>query len=190
MTIVQITYDIESKLKNSNFSSSFIKNCLNSRFLAIKIIDSEIAGASFVGGIMNVNGIETIEKFRGQGIAKQLLSEIINESKKRNISFLLGAFKPSNIISIKMHTEIGYTPIFSFYYNKNEGREIVVILPFNKKGKLILKLLKFFNTRIGNSIFAIILMTSRPFLKHIITFDQTIMPQIDFIKSISNFEKI
>ena len=66
-------------------------------------MNSEIAGVNFVGGLLNVTRIEVNDKFRGKGLSKKLLDETLEECKKREISFLSGAVKPSNIISIKIH---------------------------------------------------------------------------------------
>jgi len=98
MTILEVTEDIKRNLKKTNFSSSFIDNCFNSKFLAIVQHDSEIVGANFVGGLLNVTGIEVDEKFRGKGLSTKLLNDTLEECKKRKISFLSGAFKPSNSI--------------------------------------------------------------------------------------------
>lgn len=190
MTIVKVTKDIKELLKKSSFTPLFLDNCLNSKFLAIEKDQDKIMGVCFVGGILNSNGIEIKEEFRGEGIGKKLLSEIITECKKRDMSFMTGVFKPTNIVSIKTHMKIGYLPLFTFHYNKEEGKEIVVILPFNKKGHTLMNLLKIFNTRIGNTIFAITLILLRPVLKNLIAFSNDKMPKIDFLYSIRNFEKV
>ena len=139
---------------------------------------------------MNVNGIEILKEFRGKGIGKKLLSEILAECKKENISFLSGVFKPSNITSIKAHTKIGYKPVFTCHYNKEEGKEIVVILPFNKKGLFMKNFMRIFNTRIGNATFALLLYLMNPFLKYLIAFSSDTMPKIDLSYSLRNFEKV
>jgi len=189
MTIVEISEDIKRKLKKTSFSSSFIANCFISKFLAIAQHDSEIIGANFVGGLLNATGIEVDEKFRGKGISTKLLDETLEECKKRKISFLSGAFKPTNSISIKIHTKIGYVPVFTSNYNKIEGKEIVVVLPFNKKGKFVVNLMKIFNTRFGNAIFGLSLVLFRGLLKHLIAFSGNEMSKIDLSYSIRHFEK-
>jgi len=191
MTIVNVDQKIKVQLKNNpEFSSIFLDNCLNSKFLAIEEDGDKIVGACFVGGILNSNGIEINEKFRGRGVGKKLLNEILNESHRRNLSFLTGVFKPTNKVSIKTHTKIGFRPIFTFYYNNIEGKEIVVILPFTMKGTFMFKIMKFFDTRIGNIIFGILLTGLRPFLKNLIAFSNDKMPKIDLIESIKKFEKV
>jgi len=190
MTIVDVTEDIKKKLRNSNFAPDFIENCVNSKFLAIEQENSEIVGINFVGGLLNVTGIEVNEKFRGKGLSKKLLDETLEECKKRKISFLSGVVKPSNVISIKLHFRIGYAPIFTSYYNKTEGKEIVVILPLNKNGHRMVKLMRIFNTRIGNAAFSLLLVIFRGLLKNLITFSGSKMSKIDLSYSIRNFEKV
>ena len=99
-------------------------------------------------------------------------------------------FKPTNIISIKTHIKIGYKPVFTIFYNKDEGREIVVINPLNSKGKLFFNLVKVFDTKIGNGIFSFLWIIMRPFLKNLIAFPGEKIPKIDFYNSIKKFEKV
>jgi len=179
-----------SLIQNSKFSELFLHNCFNSKFLAIEKINSEIVGACFVGGMLNSNGIEINEKYRGQGLGKKLVNEILNECKSRKISFLTGVFKPTNVISIKTHIKIGYKPVFTFFYNQDEGREIIVINPLTSKGKIFFNLIKIFNTRIGNAIFSLLWILMSPFLKNLIAFPGNKIPKIDFQNSIKKFEKV
>jgi|SaaInlStandDraft_7_1057024.scaffolds.fasta_scaffold109378_2 GNAT superfamily N-acetyltransferase len=189
--IVKIDNTIKNLImNNSEFSKLFIDNCFNSKFLAIEKDNSKIIGICFVGGLLNSNGIEINEKFRGKGIAKKLLDEVLNECNKQKISFLTGVFKPTNIISIKTHLKIGYKPVFTIFYNIDEGQEIVVINPFNKKGHLFFNLMRFLNTRIGNTIFSLLWILLNPLLKNIIAFSGNKIPKIDFFNSIKKFEKV
>jgi GNAT superfamily N-acetyltransferase len=189
--IVYVDNEIKASLKkNSEFSELFINNCINSKFLAIEKISSEIVGVCFIGGLLNSNGIEINNKYRGMGIGKKLLNEILQECKKQKISFLTGVFKPTNTISIKTHLKIGYKPVFTIFYNQNEGQEIIVINSFNKKGQIFFNIMKFFNTKFGNAIFTILWILLKPFLKNLIAFPGNKMSQIDFINSIKNFEKV
>jgi GNAT superfamily N-acetyltransferase len=190
MVIVNVDKKIKSELKSSTFSSLFLNNCLNSKFLAIEKHEQKIIGACFVGGLLNSNGIEILDEFQGKGLGKTLLKEIIIECNKRNISFLTGVFKPTNLISIKTHLKIGYVPVFTFFYNKFEGKEIVVILPFTKKGTALAKFLKIFNTKIGNFFFALFINLSKPLLKSMIAFSDDEMPKMDLKYSIKSFEKV
>ena len=189
--IVNVDNDIKNLLmKNSEFSELFINNCINSKFLAIEKIHSKIIAVCFVGGILNSNGIEINEKFRGKGLGKKLVNEVMTECKNRKISMLTGVFKPTNMISIKTHIKIGYKPVFTIFYNQDEGREIIVINPLNSKGKFFFNLVRIFNTRIGNIIFSLLWISMRPILKNLIAFSGDKIPKIDFMNSIKKFEKV
>ncbi len=190
MVIVNVTDELKKELKSSNFSSLFLENCLNSKFLSIEKNDTEIIAACFVGGVFNSNGIEIVKEYQGKGIGKKLLNEIISECKQRKIAFLMGVFKPTNTISIKTHIKIGYIPLFTIFYNHEEGKEVVVILPFNSKGEILTKFLKIFDTRVGNLLFTFLFNLSQPFTKKLIAFDSTNMPKLDFRFAIKNFEKV
>lgn len=189
--IVDVDDSVKNLLtQNSEFSELFINNCINSKFLSVEKFNSEIIAACFVGGILNSNGIEINEKFRGKGLGKKLVNEIMNECKNRKISMLTGVFKPTNVISIKTHMKIGYKPVFTIFYNENEGREIIVINPLNSKGKLFFNLAKIFNTRVGNAGFLLLWILINPFLKNLIAFSGNKIPKIDLVKSLKNFQKI
>jgi len=189
--IVSINDEIKKLLsKNSEFSELFLDNCINSKFLAVEKSNSEIIAACFVGGILNSNGIEINEEFRGKGLGKKLVNEIMNECESRKISMLTGVFKPTNLISIKTHIKVGYRPVFTIFYNHDEGREIIVINPLNSKGKLFFNLVKLFDTQIGNAIFSLLWVLMRPFLKNLIAFSGNKIPKIDFLNSLRNFEKV
>jgi len=188
--IMNVNDDIKRMLRNSDFSPNFLDNLLNAKFLAVQQVDSKIVGAAFVGGVMNTYGIEISENFQGRGLWKKLYDEILRECKNRKISFLMGTFKPDNLISIKIHMKLGFIPVFTFHYNKTEGREIVIILPIGRKGRLLKNFLRIFDTRTGNCILVILLLIMRPFLRHIIAYSNDVMPSVDFWYSVCNFEKI
>ena len=190
MVIVSINQKLKQKLQADDFSSLFLDNCYNSKFMSIHEVNSHIVGAAFVGGMMNHYGIELKNDYYGRGLWKKLFDEIIQESKNRNLSFLTGVYKTSNLISIKIQTKLGFKPIFSLYYNKDEGREIVIILPFNRKGNIAKNLMKIFNTKIGSVFFSLFFVLCRPFLKNIVAFSGNTMPKIDLKYSLYNFEKV
>ena len=144
MVIVTINEEIKQKLKQNNFSTLFLNNCHNSKFLSIHEINSKIVGVGCVGGLMNHYAIELKDEYYGRGLWRNIFNEIHTESQNRNMSFLTGVYKTTNLISIKIQTSLGFTPIFSIDYNKVEGREVVIILPFNSKGKLIKKIMKIY----------------------------------------------
>lgn len=190
MVIVTINEEIKQKLKQNNFSTLFLNNCHNSKFLSIHEINSKIVGVGCVGGLMNHYAIELKDEYYGRGLWRNIFNEIHTESQNRNMSFLTGVYKTTNLISIKIQTSLGFTPIFSIDYNKVEGREVVIILPFNSKGKLIKKIMKIFDTKIGNMLFSLFFILSKPILKNIIGLSSKTMSKIDLKYSLYNFEKV
>ena len=190
MVIIHINTKIKQKLKQNNFSTLFLNNCHNSKFLSIHEINSKIVGVGCVGGLMNHYAIELKDEYYGRGLWRNIFNEIHTESQNRNMSFLTGVYKTTNLISIKIQTSLGFTPIFSIDYNKVEGREVVIILPFNSKGKLIKKIMKIFDTKIGNMLFSLFFILSKPILKNIIGLSSKTMSKIDLKYSLYNFEKV
>ena len=190
MVIIHINTKIKQKLKENNFSTLFLNNCYNSKFLSIHEINSKIVGVGCVGGLMNHYAIELKDEYYGRGLWRNIFNEIHTESQNRNMSFLTGVYKTTNLISIKIQTSLGFTPIFSIDYNKVEGREVVIILPFNSKGKLIKKIMKIFDTKIGNMLFSLFFILSKPILKNIIGLSSKTMSKIDLKYSLYNFEKV
>ena len=95
---------------------------------------------------------------------------ICDECKKRNFSIIVGVWKQTNLAPIKMHMRIGFLPVFNLYYNEKEGREIIVVMPLNKKGRLFVKLCKIFDSKLGNLFFASFFKLLTPFLKSLIAF--------------------
>jgi L-amino acid N-acyltransferase len=49
-------------------------------------------------------------RFRGQGIGKRLLQEIINAAQRQDFHVMVGAIDASNTVSIRLHESLGFTP--------------------------------------------------------------------------------
>lgn len=190
MVILTINENLMSKLKQDNYSLLFLNNCVNAKFLSVHEINSQIVGVGCVGGLMNHYAIEIKNEFFGRGLWRNISNEIIRETKNRKLSFLTGVYKTNNLISIKIQNSLGFIPVFSINYSESEGREVVIILPINKKGKIIFNFMKIFNTKIGNMLFSISFFLSKPLLKKIIGLSGNTMPPINLKFSISNFQKV
>jgi len=48
-------------------------------------------------------------RFRGQGIGKRLLQEIIAAAKRQNYHLLIGGIDATNSVSIRLHEKLGFT---------------------------------------------------------------------------------
>lgn len=187
MTIISVTEEVKVLIKKTEFSPDFIDNYLNSNFLAVEKENDSIIGAGFIGGLLHSYGLEILEEYRGKGIGKKILNEVIEECKKRNFSMISGVWKQTNLTPMKMHMRIGFIPIFNIYYNEKEGREIVVVLPLNKKGRLFVKLCRIFDSRLGNLLFAIFFKVLTPFLKNLIAFSGDKISAISISSCFKNY---
>jgi len=49
-------------------------------------------------------------RFRGHGVGKRLLQEIITTAQRQDYHVLVGAIDASNAVSIRLHESLGFTP--------------------------------------------------------------------------------
>ena len=49
-------------------------------------------------------------RFRGQGVGKRLLQEIITAAQRQDYHVLVGAIDASNAVSMQLHEALGFTP--------------------------------------------------------------------------------
>ena len=190
MPIVTVDELVRQQLIAANISPGIMDNCFNSKFLSVAYDGDRIMGVCFVTGILNNAGTEVSDEYRGRGISHALLAELVSECKKRNMHFLTGAFKPSNIASIRVHTRAGYVPVFTVHYNHDEGKEMATILPITGGGRLVRSALRLFDTRSGNALFAVLLWCSRPLMKALLGFSRDSAPIMNLSYGVKNFEKV
>ena len=107
-----------------------------------------IVGAAGMGGIFHTSSINIHEKFRGKGYGKKIQKGLVNEARKRNYSFVTVFVDPRNDSSIKMHDGLDYETIFRIHYSKDVIQDIKIII-FKKRGFIVKKFLRCFNTKIG-----------------------------------------
>lgn len=190
MAAVRVDGALVKELERAGISDRILDNCRNAKFLIVRHDGEDIEGVCFVSGFLNIIGTEVAARYRGRGISRVLLEELLDESKRKKMPFLMGAFKPANVPSIRAHTGIGCAPVFTFHYSRAEGKEIVVFLPLNGRGALVGRLLRAFDTRVGNAAFALIIKGSRPLLKLLLGFSADATPPVDLAYSLRNFEKV
>ena len=136
MAVVRADGALIKELERAGISERILDNCRNAKFLTVLHDGGDVEGVCFVSGFLNTIGTEVAAKYRGRGISRALLEEMLDESKRRKMPFLTGAFKPANVPSIRAHTGIGCAPVFTFHYSRAEGKEIVVLLPLGRRGAL------------------------------------------------------
>ena len=188
MNIANTTRDIINQLRKFDISTE-MKSLESSDWIVYETINSEIVGAAGIGGIFHTSSINVHEKFRGKGYGKKIQKELVNEARKRNYSFVTVFVDPRNDSSIKMHDELGYKTMFRIHYSKDIIQDIKIII-FKKRGFIVKKFLRCFNTKIGVFLLACILKISRSLFKKIIAYDEKVVPIPDIKQIINNFEKI
>ena len=190
MTIITISESVRHQLEVAEISPSIFDNCLNSKFMIVRYDEDKIAGVCFVMGALNTMGTEVSKKYRGRGLSHELLADLVSECKKRGMHFLTSAFKPSNTASVKAHTRAGFVPVFTVNYNRKEGKEMAIMLPISRLGRITRQLVGIFDTRLGNALFALLLWCSGPILRPLFGFSGDVVPKIDLMYSVKNFEKV
>ena len=188
MNIANTTRDIINQLQKFDISTE-MKSLESSDWVVYETIDNQILGAAGIGGIFHTSSINIHEKFRGKGYGKKIQKELVNEARKRNYSFVTVFVDPRNDSSIKMHDELGYKTMFRIHYSKDIIQDIKIII-FKKRGFIVKKFLRCFNTKIGVFLLACILKISRSLFKKIIAYDEKVVPIPDIKQIINNFEKI
>ena len=188
MNTANTTQDIINQLRKFNISTE-MKSLESSDWIVYETIDNQILGASGIGGIFHTSSINIHEKFRGKGYGKKIQKELVNEARKRNYSFVTVFVDPRNDSSIKMHDELGYKTMFRIHYSKDIIQDIKIII-FKKRGFIVKKFLRCFNTKIGVFLLACILKISRSLFKKMIAYDEKVVPIPDIKQIINNFEKI
>lgn len=190
MATITINESVRRQLAAAKISPGIMNDCLNSKFMVARYDGDKIAGVCFLMGALNTIGTEVSREYRGRGLSHELLADLVSECKKRDMHFLTSAFKPSNTASVKAHTRAGFVPAFTVNYSRKEGKEIAIILPISRLGRIAGRLVGLFDTRLGNAIFALALWCSGPFMRVMLGFDKDAMPKIDLAYSVKNFEKV
>ena len=188
MKIENINKNIIEKLRKSDISTK-MKSLESCDWVVVEEENDIIKGAAGMGGMFHVSGIQIHERFRGQGIGKIIQQKLIDESKSKGYSFITVFNDPKNISSVKLHDSLGYEKIFRIHYAKGIVNDVKGI-SFNKKGKLMIKLLSFFNTKIGTVVLAISLKFIRASIPRLIIYNEENGPTPDTKWIIKNFEKL
>jgi len=189
MKIVNVDKLIITKLRESGLSKE-MKSLENCDFLIIFEQNEKIIGAGGIGGIFHVPSLQISEKYQKKGLGAIIFDKIISEAKSRKYPYLFGSRNPENYYAVKIHDHYEMKPIFQIKYKPNFTRDIV-FLEFNSKGKLLKKILKIFNTKIGMSFFIIITKILKPTLfKILFTYPPEEFPDPDIVYAIKHFKKI
>ena len=188
MRIQEMNLKFKEKLRESGLSKE-MKSLESCDFFSIEEENNLVVGAAGLGGLFHVSGIQILEKWRGKGLGRKLQSGLINEAKKRNYSFLTVFNDPRNIASEKMHNSLGYETVFRIHYSKDIVND-VKILVFKKRGMIVKKSLRIFNSKIGMLILGILIKYSRKLFPSMILYSEENIPEPSIMNMITKFEKI
>lgn len=189
MKIVDVNDELVEKLRESGLSVAGFRSLEKCKFWAIEEKDDKIIGVGGMGGIFNVPALLINEKFQGQGLGKKLLELTINEAKKRGFSYISGSRNPENVRAIKLHDYFGFKKVFRVHYHPKFTRDII-ILELRFRGKVVGKILGFFNTRVGNLLLSISLRVGKSLFPLFLTYVPDEYPDVDILHMIRTFEKI
>ena len=188
---VQVTktnVEIIKQLQFFNISTK-MRSLESSDWIVYEQIDDKIMGAAGMGGLFHSSSINVHEKFRGKGLGKKIQIELVKEAKRKNFSFVTVFVDSSNASSQKMHDEVGYKTIFRIHYS-NEIIQDVKIIILKKRGIIIEKFLKCFNTKIGIFFLGCSLKIFKNYFNSIIGYDEEKIPIPSIKHIVQNFEKI
>ena len=188
MRIVNVSTEIINRLRNSGISTK-MRSLESCEWFVLEEKEGKIAGAAGMGGTFHVSGIQIHENSQGEGIGKKIQKELIDESQRKNYSFITVFNDPRNTTSVKLHDSLGYETIFRIHYSKNIVNDVKAI-SFNRKGNFMIKFLHFFNTKIGMIVLAFSLKTLKTFFPKLIIYNENDLPSPDIKWIIKNFEKI
>lgn len=181
--------EILRMLRESGLSEE-MKSLENCDFLAIVEYSGKIIAASGIGGIFHVPSLQVLPEFKNKGLGGKLFGLVIKEAKNRNYSFISGSRNPENINAVRLHDFYGLKPIFQIKYAPELTRDIV-ILTFNKRGKVVSLLLNVFNNLIGMAILVFALKIFKKILfKSFLTYPEEEFPSPDITFAIKNFKKL
>ena len=188
MNIANTTRDIINQLQKFDISTE-MKSLESSDWIVYETIDNQILGAAGIGGIFHTSSINIHEKFRGKGYGEKIQKELVNEARKRNYSFVTVFVDPRNDASIKMHDGLGYETIFRIHYSKDVIQDIKIII-FKKRGVVVKKFLRCFNTKIGIFFLGCSLKIFKNYFNSVIGYDEEKIPIPSIKHIVQNFEKI
>tara|TARA_A100001037_G_scaffold276394_1_gene275654 strand:- start:501 stop:1067 length:567 start_codon:yes stop_codon:yes gene_type:complete len=188
MKIVNVSDDIISRLRCSDISTK-MRSLESCEWLVLEEENGKILGAAGMGGVFHVSGIQIHENAQGKGIGKKIQKELIEESQRKKYSFITVFNDPRNASSVHLHDSLGYEKIFRIHYSEDIVNDVKAI-SFNKKGDLMIRLLRFFNSKLGMITLAFSLKILKMFFPKLIIYNEDDLPSPDIRWIINNFEKV
>ena len=205
MRTVNVDKKIITKLRESGISDE-MKSLELCDWLVIHEEEGKVVGAGASNGIFHETMVQIIKNFRSQGIGSRIYTEIVKEVKKRNYSCLTVVLvsdpsKKRDEQEVRLKKLINHNKrshgdnlslVLRIHFSKEKILHIYFVA-WNKKGKIIEKFFRFFNSWFGMLILACVLKISKPLypklLGHFVDDGQYVLkPSITWI--MKNFTKI
>lgn len=187
MRVVNVDSHLINRLRSDGLSTK-MKSLEFCKFLVIEEDNGKIIGASGVGGILNVHSLQVMDGYQGMGLGKKLFGEMITELKKRKYFFITDSINPQNIPVVKLIRAYGFKTIFRINYSEDITRD-AGILVLRPAGKIIEKIFRIFNTKIGLILLIILLKLTQFRFTQILTLPLEEFSKPDFRYILTNFEK-
>jgi len=126
------------KEKLQDFPSPWVNWLLAAKILVIGVIDENVVGAFGVRGALNMTTAYVREKYRGQGIGRQLFEKAIRVARERGIHFLTGEAFSENNKALHLCLESGSKVV----KRVEERKTILLLWPLTSQGDFTYKLLR------------------------------------------------
>ena len=188
MRIVNVDSKIIKELRSSGISQE-MRSLESMDWLVLADMNEEIVGAAGVGGLFNVEMVQTRKDYQGKGVGGLVQASAIEEAKKRGYSYITGLVDINNKQSLKLNHGLGFKTIFRIHYAKNITQDIIILV-FKPQGKIVEMFLRGFNTKAGMTLLACFLKISKSTLPRIINYNERKIPNPDIKHMLKNFEKI
>ena len=160
MRIVNVDKNIISKLRESGISHE-MKSIELCDWLVIHEEQDKIIGAGGIATTFHITQLQIHPEYQMKGLGPLIYREMIKEAKRRNYSFLSTYQEASNTQSSKIHEFHNMSLMFRIHFSKEKIMDVRFIA-WNRKGKILEKFFRFFNSRFGMLILACMLKISQP----------------------------
>ena len=188
--MVNVDKNIITKLRESGMSDEMesLELC---DWLIIHEYENKIIGACGTNTIFHITHNQVIPKYHMKGIGPLIFKEMVNEAKKRNYSFLSTYQMADNYVSTKQHELFDMSLMFRIHLSKEKTMDVRFVA-WNRKGKIIEKFFRFFNSWFGMLTLACALKISKPLYPKILghVTDEPALKNASVIKIMKNFTRI
>jgi RimJ/RimL family protein N-acetyltransferase len=118
-----------------NFPEYFQKGFFTTRKLLMLCIsnDGEAIAACGVANLSNYLLIYVDKDWRGKGIGTRILGKTIKISRNRGFNFIALAVRPNNLPALRLYSKFNFKEVV----NLKQFGFILMILPFNMRGRVV-----------------------------------------------------